>query len=773
MAEQAYAYVTLIPVAKGFQRRVADELSGAAPAAATAGASAGRAFSGAIRTGIAIGAAAATTAVAGLGVAVTRGFGRLQAIEEANALLRGTGNSAEAVEGIMENALASVKGTAFGLGAAARLAAGAVAAGVEPGQELERTLKAVADTAAVAGVPLADIGAIINGVVTTNKAYTGELNQLADRGIPIYQYLADQVGVTSEEISDMASNGEISSQMLVTALEDNLGGAALGMGDTVAGSFANVQASIGRAGANLIGPIFGRFSEFFNALIEGLGPIEQVAADLGDSIGEFLNPHIDTLVEHASNLSVPLMTITETMGNLATRAGSVGAFFAPIVQAFAGLAPLLPQLVPVLGMIAELFAMIATEALTILVPVLANFISTILPVLIEGFIKLAPPIIALVSELSASLIPLLANLASAIVPILVTILTILTPVLTTIVTIMSNLSPSVYIAGGAIFLLIKGLILAKAAFIAAKLAVIGFIGRMKALLLTLIQKMGALFSLITRMGLYTATLLRNIVTATAQGVAWAAQRAALIASTVATKAATVAQKALNLALRMNPIGLIITAIALLVAGLIYFFTQTEIGQRIWEAFTEIFLATVRAIGDWFAYVFTEWLPGIWTSFTDFLSNAWDTFVGYFELALEGIGNFFTGIVNGWISLFEGFVNGLINGVNFIIRALNKIQVTIPDFAIFGDLAGKRFGVNISEISRISLPRLAKGGLVDSPTMALIGEAGPEVVVPLDRFESMMGMNGKGGTVNYYAAPNKSLDAEQELVMAMRRVKVMA
>jgi len=828
VAEQAYAYVTLIPVAKGFQRRVADELSGAAPAAATAGARTGRAFSGAVKAGIAVGAAAATTAVAGLGVALSKGFGRLQSIEEAQSLLIGTGNSAQTVEKVMENALAAVKGTAFGLGDAARLAAGAVAAGVEPGQELEKTLKAVADTAAVAGVPLADIGAIINGVITTNKAYTGELNQLADRGIPIYQYLADQVGVSAEAISEMAREGEISSQMLQDALTNNLGGAALEMGGTVAGSFANVQASIGRVGANLIGPIFGRFAEFFNATIEGLGPLEDKAKDLGESIGNFLNPRIDTLVDLARNLSVPIQAVSQTMGNLSERAGSVAAFFSPIVQAFAGLAPLLPPLVPVIASIATLFAALATEALTLLVPLLANFISTVLPQLIDGFLQLVPPLVVLAGNLGSTLIPLLANLATAIVPILTTALNILFPVLTTIATIMSNISPDAYILGAAIFFGVKAFIAITAKIVLAKTAMLTFYTSVLRTIVVLRAKVGVLITTMHHYAAMALSVLRNVAAAIAlraqiiataiatrvqligaflQSIAvmavqraqiiamaiatriqlvgafvksiavMAAQRAAmvatqavLVAQTVATKTAAAAQKALNFVMNMSPLAKIITLISLVVAGLVYFFTQTEIGQRIWQTFTQVFLATVKAIGDFFRYVFTEWLPAAWSSFTEFLSNGWDTFVGYFETALEGIGNFFKAIINGWISMFEGFINFAIGGVNGLIDALNKIQVNIPATP-FNDAF--TLGVNLPRVSKVSLPRLAEGGLVTGPTTALIGEAGPEVVIPLDRFESMMGGDGMGGTVNYYAAPNKSFDAEQELLLAMRRARLAA
>jgi hypothetical protein len=68
--------------------------------------------------------------------------------------------------------------------------------------------------------------------------------------------------------------------------------------------------------------------------------------------------------------------------------------------------------------------------------------------------------------------------------------------------------------------------------------------------------------------------------------------------------------------------------------------------------------------------------------------------------------------------------------------------------------------------------MAAGGFVTGPTPAIIGEAGPEVVTPLKDFERYMGLNNpKAPTVNYYAAPNNSLDAEQQLIQAMKRAKV--
>ena len=110
-------------------------------------------------------------------------------------------------------------------------------------------------------------------------------------------------------------------------------------------------------------------------------------------------------------------------------------------------------------------------------------------------------------------------------------------------------------------------------------------------------------------------------------------------------------------------------------------------------------------------------------------------------------NFITGLIesfiNGGIRAFENYVNGIIGLVNFMIRALNRLSITIPGI---GDAPDRTIGFNVAEIGRVqfgrvSIPKLADGGIVDRPTLAMIGEAGPEAVVPLSRGRGM------GATIN--------------------------
>ena len=120
--------------------------------------------------------AAATAAVSGgaavLGTALTAGFNRLTSIDTAKAKLRGLGNDAEAVAAIMKNATSAVKGTAFGLDAAATVAASAVASGIKPGEQLQGVLTTIANVAAAAGTSMDEMGAIFNKAAGAGRADT-------------------------------------------------------------------------------------------------------------------------------------------------------------------------------------------------------------------------------------------------------------------------------------------------------------------------------------------------------------------------------------------------------------------------------------------------------------------------------------------------------------------------------------------------------------------------------------------------------------------------
>jgi phage-related protein len=133
----------------------------------------------------------------------------------------------------------------------------------------------------------------------------------------------------------------------------------------------------------------------------------------------------------------------------------------------------------------------------------------------------------------------------------------------------------------------------------------------------------------------------------------------------------------------------------------------------------------------------------------------------------GIGTWFKTTVNGWISVFEGFVNGVIDGINIIPKAMNKLKFKIPDWVPF--MGGQEFGFKLPTFSRVKIPRLAKGGIVmPSPggSIVNVAEAGKaEAIIPLDRLGSM------GGGNTYVININKASITGDEVIRAIRRYEV--
>lgn len=267
----------------------------------------------------------ATSALVGL--TLVKGFDRLKGIDEARAKLKGLGHDAESIEEIMNSALTSVKGTAYGLDEAATTAASAVAAGIKPGKELTRYLSLTADAAAIAGSSMSEMGAIINKVQTSQRAYTEEINMLADRGIPIYQWLADEAGISANAVRDMASDGEISSEMFLNAIEKNIGGAAKIMGESsFTAAVANINASLSRIGANFLdageqgGGFFSQVKPLLAELNEELGLVEDKAADLGVKFGKTFTNVVNKVKELKANF--------ESLPQSIQKAAGFGAVFA-------------------------------------------------------------------------------------------------------------------------------------------------------------------------------------------------------------------------------------------------------------------------------------------------------------------------------------------------------------------------------------------------------------------------------------------------------------
>lgn len=281
--ELAVAYVSIVPevskIAPGVRQALGDTGRYGDAAGKTLGSKMASGASSALRKGLKVaGLASLGVSVGGaISAGLYKGLGRLTAIEQAQAKLKGLGHSAQSVSTIMDNALASVKGTAFGLEEAASVAASSVAAGIRPGKELEKTLKLVADASTIAGRDMGSMGTIFNKVIAQGKVQGDELMQLSEAGIPALALLSKQMGKTTTEVSGMIRKGQIDAKTFMDAIGKGMPGAALAAGQTTQGAFKNMGAAAGRLGATLAGPFYHQARDAFSGMTELLDSMDATA----------------------------------------------------------------------------------------------------------------------------------------------------------------------------------------------------------------------------------------------------------------------------------------------------------------------------------------------------------------------------------------------------------------------------------------------------------------------------------------------------------------
>lgn len=272
--------------------------------------------------------APALSAAAMGGAILTKGWNRLTAIDTAQAKLRGLGHDAENIEKIMESANKSVSGTAFGLADATTVAANLVAQNIEPGEELARVLTNVADASAIAGISLTEMGSIYTKIAAGDSVMAEELNQLGDRGLPILNMLAEELGTTAGAVRGLASEGQIGFAEFDSAIQRSLGGSAQAMGNSIIGTLDNVGAAAGRLGAALQAPVMGGVQSGANATISALNSLTGTVNSL---IGAWdsLPDSVKTVVSAMAAGTVASKALDSSMGQAAV--GGIKNFTAGII----------------------------------------------------------------------------------------------------------------------------------------------------------------------------------------------------------------------------------------------------------------------------------------------------------------------------------------------------------------------------------------------------------------------------------------------------------
>lgn len=288
--------------------------------------------------------------------------------------------------------------------------------------------------------------------------------------------------------------------------------------------------------------------------------------------------------------------------------------------------------------------------------------------------------------------------------------------------------------------------------------------------------------LVALIGAYIASLIKagakqiaTFAADIAKGVIWVATKTAqyaMVAGAAVVSAATtaIAWITANAAMILATGGIILV-IGLLVAAVIYL-------KNHWREVLEKIKAFLHAAADW--------IKARFKALIDFFHNIWNSLIGVVKKVFEFIGKVVSTYVNVWKGIFKAvgdafmaiwnglsggvkaafdFVGGIIKGylniwiglINFLIRAIDKIHFKIPDYVPV--VGGKEFGINLPEI-----PAFAKGGIVTAPTVGLIGEAGPEAIIPLSKFS---GLGQGASTIHVTVNVSGSVIQERDLAVSVR------
>ena len=248
--------------------------------------------------GITAPAGIAATAVGGL--VATLGFQRLVGLDTAQAKLRGLGYAAEDVDRISGSVTDAIEGTMVTMAEGVDIAAGALAAGIDEGEELEKYIRLVGDAAVASGRSTSEMAQIFNRVEGSGKLMTQELNMLEQSVPGVTAALADSYGVAQDEFREMVTNGEVDAEHFRGVMDEFMGGMGEAYSDSFAGMSKNILAYLGIVGEEMLRGAFPQIKESMAEFIEFLQ--SPAVMDFASKVGEFIGGAFETVIGWAKSL---------------------------------------------------------------------------------------------------------------------------------------------------------------------------------------------------------------------------------------------------------------------------------------------------------------------------------------------------------------------------------------------------------------------------------------------------------------------------------------
>jgi tape measure domain-containing protein len=254
--------------------------------------------------------------VAGIGGILSAGFKRMNDIDHANIIFKNIGLTSKQAKDQMAKLNDQVTGTSTSLSTASKVSGLLAQSGVEMGEGMDASIKALTNLSAASGASADDIGMVMLQMKSSGHLYTQDLLQMTQRGINAFGMLADSMGISQEEVRKQVSDGKLTYEDFVKAVNEGTGELAKEMGTTLPAKLTILKTA------------------FANLGMQAIEPFKKQIGGALDAVTQFLKTVVTPKVkEFATWMTGNSESAKKFRDNIMLAAAAVGG----LVTAFAGL----------------------------------------------------------------------------------------------------------------------------------------------------------------------------------------------------------------------------------------------------------------------------------------------------------------------------------------------------------------------------------------------------------------------------------------------------
>ena len=459
------------------------------------------------------------------------------------------------------------------------------------------------------------------------------------------------------------------------------------------------------------GILYATNEDFRNLVNDVFGEVKQIMSDTFKAIEPIVKDVFGKISENLPQLKETFQTIGNVLGDMFKGSMETIAQLLPVAMEIFGaigqaIMGIMPTVMNIIGIVINIFS--------VLFEVAGNVFNMIMPFIVDiaqqigGLISdVLPIIVDLINDIGAKvttvvnlILPMIKSIMKALTPIIQTILDIgskivsrLVPIIKSVVNIVSNVIKAIMAILMPIITFIVQIVQAAVVLLAPVFnTIMQAIGFITDIVLGFIQIFMAGIDQIVAIVSGAIQVIMSIINMIVQFV-----MTTLVAPII------------------GMITMLVETICSIWNGII------EAFQFVWDMVVNVWSGAINFFTGIFTGIFNT-VSNIFNNIANVFTQVWNGIVTAFTTIGDTISGAIKGAVNKILSGAVRIINGFLSAINFAIGVINAIP-----------------GVSVSKVNMLSVPALAQGGIIEKPTVALVGEAGKEAVMPLENNTGWIGV----------------------------------